>query len=119
MNNKMVINKLLTNELALYQAARSNSNSGLCFQHLGRAHVIAQQRWFYHFYVHALMLEYAWDNKNYKEIFGQIIRLVATIPGHLFKKLPTGNVGWSTVGIFQKMAVPEDLKPHLERHELD
>lgn len=107
---RMERSKVLINELVLYNEARAEGKHGLCFKHLGRAHIIAQSRWFHHFYVHFLMLEYAWKRKDFKELFGQIIRMAATIPGHLFGKLPVGNIGWASVGIFERMPIPEDLK---------
>jgi hypothetical protein len=110
MKNKNEINKLLIKELALYQDARVIANHDLSFNHLGRAHIIAQGRWFHHFYIHFLMFEYAWRRKDYKEVWGQTLRMMATIPGHLFGRLPTGNIGWSTVPLNQKMPLPEDLK---------
>jgi hypothetical protein len=101
---------LLLNELKLYTEARAINDHNSCFKHLGRAHIISQLRWFHHFYVHFLMFEYAWRRKDYKEVRGQFLRLVVTIPGHFFKKLPTGNIGWSTIGLRETKPVPEDLK---------
>ena len=56
------------------------------------------------------MLEYAKSRKDWREVKGQIIRILATIPGHLFKTIPKGNTGWSIVPLTEKKPLPDDLK---------
>lgn len=56
------------------------------------------------------MFEYAWSKKDWKECFGQIIRMIATIPGHVFKRLPAGNTGWSDVPLRKRNPIPADLQ---------
>lgn len=113
MNDRAVISQLLVTEIAKYQSARAKLDHELAFRHLGRAHILSQGRWIHHLYIHVLMFEYAWKRKDFHELGGQVLRLIATVPGHLIKRLPTGNIGWSTVGMFQKMPIPEDLKKYL------
>lgn len=110
MKNRSVIAQLLVKELTLYTQARASKNHEQCVYHLGRAHILSQYKWFHHFYVHFLMFEYSWSRSDWKEICPQIIRMAATIPGHMFKKLPKGNTGWSSVGLTQEIALPEDFK---------
>lgn len=110
MNKKNLRNKQILKELKFYHDSRSIKNHEKCLLHLGRAHIIAQGRWYHHFYIHFLMFEYAWSRKDFKELFGQTIRMIATVPGNMSGKLPKGNVGWSSVGLLTKMPIPEDLK---------
>jgi len=56
------------------------------------------------------MLEYAWKRRDLIEVRGQVLRLVVTIPGHILKKVPKGNTGWSTVGLNQVLPIPSDLQ---------
>ena len=110
MKNRRLLATQLMKELTLYTEARAKNQHDLCLKYLGRAHIISQYKWFNHFYIHFLMLEYAWSRKDGKEIYGQIIRGLATVPGHLFGKLPRGNTGWSSVPLTKELPVPSDLK---------
>lgn len=109
MKNRGQIATLLMKELTSYTQARSEKNYEQCVHHLGRAHVLSQRNWFRHIYVHFLMLEYSWARRDWREVMGQIIRLVATVPGHLFKKLPIGNTGWSNIPIMKRLPLPNDF----------
>ena len=109
MKNRGAIAKLLVKELTLYTAVRGKGNHEQCVYHLGRAHILSQYKWFHHFYVHFLMFEYSRSKKDRKETWAQVIRMAATIPGHMFKKLPKGNTGWSNVGLTQELPLPKEF----------
>ncbi len=100
----------IKNELDLYHLAYSLRDLEKARTHLGRAHILSQASAIQHLRIHCLMLLYALKTHDLKEVFGQIIRLLVTIPGHILGKVPQGNIGWSTVGLTEKMEVPEDLK---------
>ena len=100
---------LLMAEITNYSQARMRKNHELSTYHLGRAHILSQYRWFHHLYVHFLMFEYARTRKDWKEVGGQILRIVVTVPGHLLKRLPIGNTGWSNVHLMEKMPLPKDF----------
>lgn len=97
-------------ELEIYYQAYSSSDFEKARTHLGRAHILSQASVFEHLRIHGLMLAYALKTHDLKGIFGQIIRLLFTLPGHLLGKVPQGNIGWSTVGLTETMELPEDLK---------
>lgn len=107
--NRRQIAKTLVKELTNYTQARSKGNHDMCVYHLGRAHILSQHRWFHHFYVHFLMFEYSWERKDRKEVWAQIVRMVATIPGHIFQMLPKGNTGWSSVGLREELPLPKEF----------
>lgn len=100
---------LYEQEIRLFKISVTKNSDSAARNHLGRAHIISQQSFQSHFYIHALMLGYALKTKNFSEVLGQIIRLVSTLPGHLIGKLPTGNIGWSTVGIIEELPIPDDI----------
>lgn len=110
MNTRRELAQALVKEISLYSEARIKGDHQLCLLHLGRAHIISQYKWFHHFYVHFLMLEYSWKIKDWIEVWGQVIRLMASIPGHLFKGLPRGNTGWSNIPLRESMPLPKDLE---------
>lgn len=107
--SRAVVSKALVQEISKYRESRLKGSHEACVHHLGRAHIISQGRWFHHLYVHVLMMEYAWARRDYREFYGQILRAVVTIPGHLLGRVPVGNIGWSTVGLMEKMPIPKDL----------
>ena len=100
----------LKHELNMFFIAYKKKNHELCFSHLGRAHIISQASPFNHLKVHFIMLFYALNRFDSKEILGQFLRIIVTLPGHLLGKVPKGNIGWSTVSLTQEMPIPEDLK---------
>lgn len=107
---KSELEKFFNREIEGYKKAIKLKDDKLCYVHLGRAHILSQKNVFMHLKVHWLMFKYAFKKKKVPEILGQALRLAVTIPGHLFGKLPSGNIGWSNVGLTEKMPVPEDLK---------
>lgn len=107
--NRRQIATTLVKELTNYTQARAKGQHDMCVYHLGRAHILSQHRWFHHFYVHFLMFEYSWGRKDRKEVWAQIIRMFATVPGHIFQKLPKGNTGWSNVGLREELPLPKEF----------
>lgn len=109
MSNKNLYLPLLHNEIRLYSEARVKNDHNACFEHLSRAHIISQLSWIHHLYVHFLMYKYACSRKDYKEVKGQVLRMIVTIPGHILKKIPSGNIGWTTIGLTETRPIPHDL----------
>jgi hypothetical protein len=62
-----------------------------------------------HTYVHWLMLVAGWRQRDYREVGGQIPRILASL---LFSRLwvPRGNTGRARVSALKPMPVPEDLR---------
>lgn len=108
-----VIKEKLQEELDLYRKANSAADDELVRHHLARAHILSQSSTLTHLYIHVLMFSYACKKRDFPEVAGQILRLIVTIPGHLFGKVPQGNIGWSTVKLTVSMPIPEDLKKYI------
>lgn len=111
--NNTELNKLYTSELQLLSTIKEDSQKK--WQHLERLHIIGQQFLFKHLHVHWLMLRQACLDRKPYEILGQLLRLSLVFPGHLFGKLPIGNVGSTRVSAFRKMEIPEDLKVYFNQ----
>ncbi len=90
--------------------AHTSVNTEEKWNHLARAHIIGQFDSYAHLLVHWKMFKLGIKTSNWQEIFGQIPRMILSIPGSLTKKAPLGNTGLSNVGIFTPMEIPEDLK---------
>lgn len=86
--------------------------------HLERAHILGQRYFWAHAISHIWMLRIAWRRKDAREIFGQITRLIATIPGYIFGWVPVGNTGGTNVSPVQPMPIPNDLLPYFEGYSL-
>lgn len=69
---------------------------------LEKAHVLSQPKAIEHLIVHLLMFRLAWKFRVWKEVTGQIPRILLAVPGSLTGKAPKGNVGSTRMGIFEK-----------------
>lgn len=96
-------------EITLAKLALRCRNYDECFIHLERAHVLAQRSTARHCYVHWLMLLAGWRRHDYREVAGQIPRILASA---LFSRLwvPTGNTGRARISAFKPMPVPVDFR---------
>lgn len=96
-------------ELSLAREALAAGRFEVCFGHLERAHVLSQRMTFRHTRVHGLMLLAGWRRRDWREVVGQVPRLLASL---LFSWLwvPTGNSGRARVSAFEPMPVPEHLR---------
>lgn len=68
---------------------------------LEEVHVLAQPYLLSHYYIHLLMLKKAAQEKNIKEVFGQIFRISLVLPGNIFMILPKNNPGTTRVSAFK------------------
>lgn len=80
--------------------------------HLERAHILGQRYFWAHAISHVWMLRIAWRRNDQREVFGQVMRFVATIPGYIFGWVPVGNTGGANVSPIQPMPIPSDLLPY-------
>lgn len=96
-------------ELQLAQKALQTNNYQLSWYHLERAHVLGQAYPLQHTTVHFKMLQFGITIKSWKEIAGQIPRLlvggVKSFVGHI----PVGNTGGANVPALRPMVIPNDL----------
>ena len=97
-----------------YVSAFEAKNSGdrqLEFAHLERAHVLGQNSTYFHTKTHCLMFLWALRQMDYRELFGQLMRIVGAATKTIVGLVPEGNTGGSNVSPFRPMAIsPEDAK---------
>ncbi len=96
-------------EVLLARQALQCRDYDACFVHLERAHVLSQRMTIRHTYVHGLMLVAGMRRRDYREVIGQVPRMLASV---LFSRLwvPRGNTGRARVSALKPMPVPEDLR---------
>ncbi len=97
-------------EYIAYLEALDFEDISLAWQHLERAHIIAQPLLLEHLRSHWLMLLLALRQRDGVEISGQLLRLLLVLPGNASRRLPIGNSGRARVSAFRKMSVPADLE---------
>ena len=100
-------------ELAFGKQAFDNKDFSDAFYHFERAHILGQPHYLRHLRSHYWMFRVGLKETDFREVFGQIIRMIGSI-GSLFGKYPVGNTGGTNVSPFKTMPIPEDLKPYLE-----
>lgn len=99
---------------AAYQAALEQAHAATtpeaAFAALERAHILGQRDLFAHFETHILMLQWARAQKDGREIKGQVLRLLAVLPGFVTGWVPVGNPGGSNVSALAPVPLSPDLK---------
>lgn len=93
--------------------AKDDVNSA--FNHLERAHILGQSITYEHTRVHYLMLKIGWRRKDWREIFGQIFRIIGASTKTPLGIYPTGNTGGANVSPFRPMPIPDDLQLILQQ----
>ncbi|MBB6522009.1 DUF3703 domain-containing protein [Pseudoteredinibacter isoporae] len=85
-----------------------------CFYLLENAHVLGQKNIGAHTLSHYWMLRVGWKQRNWKEIWGQLFRMVAS-PIITPIWVPLGNTGGAGVSAIKPMPLREELKPYFEQ----
>jgi hypothetical protein len=106
--------KHLENELSMAASAEAAGDFPRAWRSLERAHVLSQAYALPHLRVHGAMAAFAWRRADFREVLGQLPRLLLAAPGSWLGRAPLGNTGGANVGIFTPMAIPEDLQRLLE-----
>ena len=88
------------------------------FAHLERAHILGQRYFLTHIVSHWWMLRVALRKTDWREVRGQLMRMVAVVPGYLFGWVPKGNTGGANVSALKPMKLPDDLAPLLKDYRV-
>ena len=98
------------NELEAYKNNLQKEDLQIAWYHLERAHIIGQKYPYEHTFVHWKMLQFGIKTKSFKEVLGQVPRLlvggVKSFVGHI----PAGNTGGANVPPLKSMEIPNDLQ---------
>lgn len=96
-------------ELKEFRKALDKGHLQVSWRHLERAHILSQPYPVEHTVVHWKMFQFGIAQKNWKEVLGQVPRLlvggVKSFVGHI----PVGNTGGANVPPLQPMEIPGDL----------
>lgn len=105
-------------ELALARQARRERSLDQAVRNLERAHILGQRYFLPHLHTHLQLLAVATERADLREMAGQIIRVIAVIPGYLSGWVPKGNTGSANVSALQPMTPPADLARLLADHSV-
>lgn len=97
-------------ELLQARLAGYNKDHPLAWHHLQRAHIIGQAYPWEHSLAHWKMLQFGFRIKNWKEVLGQIPRLLVGGVKSFVGKIPVGNTGGADVPPLKPMPIPKDLQ---------
>lgn len=119
LNTKMpkLLQAPYSTELSSFEKACDEQDYANAWHHIERAHIIGQRYPYQHTQTHWKMLLLGWLTGNFKEIVGQIMRLMLGAPFSFINKIPVGNVGSSRVSLVQSQELPEDLAELLRQLE--
>ena len=104
-------------ELRVARRAEQGSDLARAWHHLERAHVLSQSFAWPHVRVHGRMFAFAWRRRDWRELLGQIPRVLLAAPGSWTGRAPQGNTGGARVGIFTPMEIPAELQAVLSAED--
>ena len=116
------MNKLrehIGNELTLADESLASGDLPQAFHHFERAHVLGQSSTYEHTRINWRMLKLGWKMRNFREVFGQIIRIVGASTKTTLGIYPTGNTGGANVWFFKPMPIPADLWQIINKAKID
>mgnify|MGYP003669528998 FL=1 len=94
-------------EISRYKELLAKEDYPNAWHHLERSHIIGQSYPIEHTYSHWLMLKFGLMQKNSKEVFGQIIRLLVGGWKSFINHVPIGNTGGANVPPLKRMIIPK------------
>lgn len=94
-------------ELVMARSLQINGQWQSAFKHLENAHVLGQLSTYWHTRVHILMLLWAWQRTDIREVMAQIIRITGAATKTFAGLVPAGNTGGGNVSAFKPMPVSE------------
>ena len=96
-------------ELKSYYFSIQEGNLQQAWRHLEKAHVIGQAFPYQHSLVHWKMLQFGIRIKSFKEIVGQIPRLLVGGVKSFVGKIPVGNTGGSNIPPLKSLPLEQDI----------
>jgi hypothetical protein len=90
-------------------AARTTTGAKVKWRHLERAHILSQPWPWPHTRNHLAMFALAVRERDRREAFGQVVRIIVAAPGSALGRYPEGNTGRAAVALTQPQPVPDDL----------
>lgn len=97
-------------EIASYKTSIKALQFTDAWYHLERAHIIGQRYPFAHNHVHWLMLLFGFKIKNWREVIGQLPRLIFGGVKSFIGTVPIGNPGGANVPALKSFDLDADIQ---------
>lgn len=111
------ITPFITAELLAASQAEASGSPQKAFSHLERAHVMGQTATVHHVRIHWQMLLWGLRQKSYREIFGQILRIVGAATKTCIGFIPSGNTGGANISAIKTLPIPSDLQIIIQKSQ--
>lgn len=108
------IRPAVTRELEQAQKLELQDHAQSAFLYLERAHVLGQASTREHLRAHWAMFCWSLRQRDWREMRGQILRLMGAATKTFLGFVPAGNTGGSNVSPFRSMPVPADLQRQID-----
>jgi hypothetical protein len=112
---KSAVRHLLTRFQQQQTMPATAANQEALWDLLCAAHIAGQHVFGLHIQTHQAMLGFAWQHRQWPEVWGQLMRLALVPIGHLFQRLPYGNSGRANISAFKPMDVLPRLASLIEQ----
>ena len=106
----MTIRAAVQREIDCAREAEHLGLADVAFRHLERAHVLGQNLTGEHVRVHFRMLCWGVRHRSFREVIGQVARLVGAATKTAVGWVPTGNTGGANVSPFKPMPIDPELR---------
>ena len=101
--------EFVVRERTEFRRACDAGDFGAAWIALEREHIFAQTYHWPHIRSHVSMFGFAVALRDWREVAGQLLRLVLAPLGNLTGRLPYGNTGRANVSAFATMPLPKDI----------
>ncbi|MEP7706589.1 DUF3703 domain-containing protein [Paraglaciecola sp. 25GB23A] len=115
MKYNQAVQPYIDSKLTDYSDAMSKNNERQAFAALEDAHVIGQHSTYYHCLIHCKMLRLGLLNKDWRAVFGQVIRIIGAATKTAIGLVPKGNTGGTNISPFKRLPVSAENQAILDK----
>lgn len=102
-------------EISAAQRCLSAGQAQRAFQHLENAHILGQASTALHVSAHYHMLRWALHQHDWREVAGQVLRILGAASKTAIGLVPSGNTGGSNISPFARLPIRDDLAAKIRR----
>lgn len=112
------IKPFVEQKLAQSEKFRDRGEFEVEFHHLESAHVLGQMSTLLHVRVHWFMFKWGLRQRDFREVRGQLVRIVGALTKTALRLVPEGNTGGSNISPFRKLPIAPELQEIIRRAKL-
>ena len=106
-------------ELDSASSLLSEGKPDAAFRHLENAHILGQESTCFHVLVHLHMAGWAIRQRDGREFFGQMLRIVGAAALTAIGHVPIGNTGGSNISPFKSLPLSDEHKHIISRAKIE